>query len=291
MIQKFKYIFSILIILLFASCEDPIQIKLDKGDPILTVDAFVNDLRSPQKIRLTETDDYFSQTTNKPVVGASIKVRDLTSGLDYIFNDNGDGNYLYTPIAGDTMGRVGHQYELEVSYKGDVFKSNSRMNRTTKVDSIITEFKEGGGLGNTKPGYDLAFLGFDLPGDTVDYYWIKSYRNNVFFNKGIDINVAADGAYGYGADGFPFITPIAESITPFGERFQKFDTSRVEIHSINLTTYNFLNQIVTQTTNTGLFATTPENIKCNIYNASGTKTKVLGWFCMSAVGYKELVVQ
>jgi hypothetical protein len=66
----------------------------------------------------------------------------------------------------------------------------------------------------------MSFLGFDIPGDTVDYYWIKSYRNGIFFNKGGDINICADAAFGAGADGFPFITPIAQGITPFGERFQ-----------------------------------------------------------------------
>ncbi len=165
------------------------------------------------------------------------------------------------------------------------------MNRTSKVDSIISEFKEGGGLAATEPGYDMAFLGFDIPGDTVDYYWIKSYRNGVFFNKGGDINICADAAFGAGADGFPFITPIAQGITPFGERFNKFDVCRVEIHSINLETYNFLTQVQTQTTNSGLFATSPENVKTNIKNTTNDKTKVVGWFCMSAVGFRERVAE
>ena len=113
----------------------------------------------------------------------------------------------------------------------------------------------------------------------------------MFFNKGGDINICANAAYGEGADGFPFITPIAESITPFGEVFQKFDVCRVEIHSINLETFNFLNQVFTQTTNSGLFATSPENVKTNIKNITNDKVKVVGWFCMSAVGFKEGVAQ
>jgi hypothetical protein len=65
---------------------------------------------------------------------------------------------------------------------------------------------------------------------------------------------------------------------------------RVEIHSINLETYNFLTQVQTQTTNSGLFATSPENVKTNITNTTNNKTKVVGWFCMSAVGFRERVV-
>jgi hypothetical protein len=124
----------------------------------------------------------------------------------------------------------------------------------------------------------------------LDYYWIKSYKNGVFFNKGGDLNICVNGAYGAGADGFPFIPPIAESITPFGEIFKVNDVCRVEIHSINLETYNFLNQVRTQTTNSGLFATSPENIKTNIANNTSSKIKVVGWFEMSAVGFKQAIV-
>ncbi|MBI3520093.1 MAG: DUF4249 domain-containing protein [Bacteroidetes bacterium] len=289
--KTIKLIICLLTVISFVSCEDVIQVKLDQGEPMVTVDAFVNDMRSQQKIRLTYTDGYFSQKPNEPITGASVHIKDLTSGLDYAFTDNTNGDYVLDLATTDTMGRVGHEYELTIVHQGTTFKASSRMNRTTKVDSLIAEYKEGGGLGGGKEGYKFSFLGFDPPGDTVDYYWIKSYRNGVFFNKGGEINICANGAYGQGADGFPFITPIAQAVTPFGEVFNKYDVCRVEIHSIDLLTYNFLTQVQTQTTNSGLFATSPENVKTNIKNVTGDKVRVVGWFCMSAVGFKEGVAQ
>ena len=286
--KTLKLFIFILTVITFTSCEDVIQVKLDEGVPMVTVDAFINDMRSQQKVRLTYTDGYFSQKPNEPITGATVQVKDLTSGLDYMFTDNNNGDYVFTPT--DTF-RVGHNYELSVTHQGIVYKSSSRMNRTTGVDTLVSEFKEGGGLANSEPGYKFAFLGFDPPGDTIDYYWIKSYRNGVFFGKGAEINICANAAFGEGADGFPFITPIAESITPFREVFQKFDVCRVEIHSINKETYDFFNQVFTQTTNSGLFATSPENIKTNLKNTTNDKVKVVGWFCMSAVGFKEGVAQ
>ena len=284
-----KTLFIVLLtVVTLTSCEDVIQVKLDEGIPIVTVDAFINDMRSQQKVRLTYTDGFFSQKPNDAIKGASVNLQDLTSGINYIFSDNNNGDYVLTPI--DTF-IIGHVYELTVTHQGEVYKSSSRMNRTTKVDTIVSEFHEGGGLGNEDEGYKMAFLGFDPPGDTIDYYWIKSYRNGIFFNQGGEINICADAAYGVGADGFPFITPIAEAITPFNKVFNKFDVCRVEIQSINLETFNFLNQVFTQTTNSGLFATSPENIKTNIKNTSSKNVKVVGWFCMSAVGFKEAVAQ
>lgn len=290
LIKTIKLFLLCITIIGFTSCEDVVQVDLDQGDPIITIDAFVNDMRSQQKVRLTYTDGYFSQKANDPIKGASVVIRDMTSGTNYVFTDNNDGNYIYDIFPADTLGRVGHNYELTVTHQGNVYKSSSRMNRTSQVDSLLVEFKEVGAFGGEE-GYDFAFLGFDAPGDTVDYYWIKSYRNGVFFNRGGDINICADAAYGQGADGFPFITPIAQGITPRGERFKKNDICRVEILSINLETFNFLTQVQTQTTNTGLFATSPENVKCNITNTTSSSTKVVGWFCMSAIGWKEGVAQ
>ena len=112
---------------------------------------------------------------------------------------------------------------------------------------------------------------------------MKAFKNGVFFNKGSEINLAFDGAYSAGADGFIFIPPIAEAITPFKENYSLGDVCRVEIHSISKETYFFLLQVQTQTTNSGLFATTPENVRTNINTPSGA-TKAIGWFNMASVG-------
>lgn len=284
-----KLFYFIAMVVFFTSCEDVIQVKLDKGNPLVTVDAFVNNMRSEQKIRLTYTNDYFAKTKNDPVIGATVVVKDLTNGVSYNFTDKSNGDYVFTNNPTDTIARVNHSYELTINFKGVNYTAISKVNRTTSVDSIDVVYKEAGAFGG-EAGYKCAFLGFDPTGKDADYYWIKSFRNNVMFNKGQEINLACDGAYSNAADGFPFIPPIAESITPGGEFFEKFDVVRVEIHSISEQTWNFLFQVQSQTTNSGLFATTPENIKSNV-TSSDANVKVVGWFSMSAVGYREKIVQ
>lgn len=270
------------------SCEDVVQVKLDQGTPLITIDAFVNDMRTPQTIRLTYTDNYFSQKANDAISGASVNIKDITTGQLYNFADNANGNYVLNLASTDTMGKIGHQYELTVTHQGSVYTATSTMFRTTKIDTIIAEYKGKGTFG-TDEGYKLSFLGLDPAGVVPDYYWIKSYRNGVFYNKGIDINISMDGANGAGTDGLFFIPPIANGITPRGERFNKFDMCRVEIHSLSEQAYNFLAQVQTQTTNFGLFATTPENVKTNITTTS--TTKVVGWFNVAAVNAKQRIVQ
>ncbi len=287
----FKLVLAFITVLSFTSCEDVIQVKLDQGTPLLTIDAFINDMRQTQTVRLTYTDNYFSQKANDPVTNATVVLRDVTSGTTYSFIDvNGSGSYTYSLSPTDTLGRIDHDYELTVTHQGNVFKSYSKMNRTARVDSLLVEFKEANSF-NSDEGYRFSFLGVDPTGPVSDFYWIKSYRNGTFFNRGGDINICENAAFGPASDGLIFITPVAEGITPRGELFNKYDVCRVEIHSINLETYNFLTQVQTQTTNSGLFATSPENVKCNITNTTSDKVKVVGWFCMSAVGFKERVAE
>jgi len=286
--HTFKLLITSVIAFTLSSCEDVIQVKLDKGTPLVTIDAFVNDMRTQQKIRLTYTDDYFSKTINNPVLGATVSIKNTTNGQVFNFTDNANGDYVFNLLATDTLGRVNNNYELTVIYNGTTYTSSSKLNRTAQIDSLDVTYKGTGPFGG-EAGYVFKFFGFDQSGDVDDYYWIKSYRNGVYFKTG-GMNLAFNGAYSTAADGYLFIPPIAEGITPRGEVFQKYDVCRVEIHSINLATYNLLLQAQAQISNSGLFATTPENIKTNIIS-NNPKIKVVGWFCMSAVGLREKVAQ
>jgi hypothetical protein len=266
---------------LLTSCEDPIQIKLDEGSKLLVVDAFITDQRFDQKVRLTLSDSYFSGQNPPPVNGASVVLKDLTSGLSYTFPDAGNGNYIYTLGATDTIAFLNHTYQLEVTYEGHVYTAVALQKRTTKIDSISVKYEPQNAF--LKEGYYASMWAFDVPGPEPDYYWIKSFRNDSLFNKGSQINIAIDGANGAGADGLIFTPPIAFGITPFGEVFHAYDKLRVEIHSVSKECFYFLRQVITQTTNSGLFATTPENVRTNISTPADAPTKAVGWFNMASV--------
>jgi hypothetical protein len=277
-------IISIFTLAFFASCEDVIQIKLDEGSKLLVIDAFINDMRVDQKVRLTYTDSYFSGQNPPPVTNGVVVLKDISANKNYTFTNMGNGDYTYSITTVDTIAFLNHNYELNVIYDGKTYTSYGKQKRTTKVDSISAQFREKNAF--TEEGYYCKFWAFDPPGPEPDYYWIKAFKNGIMFNKGSQINLAFDGAYSAGADGFIFIPPIAEAITPFGDLYEYGDVCRVEIHSISKEAYFFLLQVQQQTTNSGLFATTPENVKTNINTPEGA-TKAIGWFNISSVGFLE----
>ena len=280
--RVFKTIITLIFtIAFFASCENVIQIKLDEGSKLLVIDAFVNDMRTDQKVRLTYTDSYFSGQNPPPVTNGIVILKDLTSSKNYTFTNIGNGDYTYSITVADTIAVVDHDYELNVIYDGKTYNSYCKQKRSTVIDSITYIFREKNTF--TEEGWYCKFWAFDPAGPEPDYYWVKAFKNGVMFNKGREINLAFDGAYSAGADGFIFIPPIAEAITPFGEFYKYLDICRVEIHSISKEAYFFLYQVQQQTTNSGLFATTPENVRTNINTPDGG-TKAIGWFQMSSVG-------
>jgi hypothetical protein len=279
----------------FTSCEDPIDVAVPQGETMLVIDAFVTDQQQPQKIKLTTTAPYFSNT-NAPIVnGAVVTILDITNGKSFSFTDAGSGNYIFTPQPADSFAIVNHEYKLNVSWNNYDYYSLCKLNRTTPVDTII--FIDGTGQPGFGEGYFPYIYAFDQP-NAKDYYWIKTYKNGKYISNPININVVED-AGGDGTDGIAFIPPNAfYNVTPADDPFKTSasghaaDECTVEIVSINRDCYEFFLQAQKQMTNSsaGLFATTPENVRTNI-NAIDSAPKAIGWFNIGALSSKTLTVQ
>jgi len=289
----FKISFLGVLVFLLNSCEDVVQVKLDEGSKLYVIDAFVNDLRSPQTIRVVTNDSYFSNREAPPVSNAAVVLKDLTANTQYVFNYAAQGNYIYNVAAGDTLARVNHQYELNVTIDGVTYTSLTTQKRAAKIDSISAEFDDGtGGFGGpSNPSYFCTLWAKDKADNNPDYYWVKTFRNDTLFSESGDINTCIDGTggvvTGLDVDSTDFTPP--STFLGF-KRYQSGNTCRAEIHSLSRETYFFLIQAVTQINNGGLFATTPENVKTNIVTPKEAKTKCIGWFNMATVASKTKVI-
>jgi Domain of unknown function (DUF4249) len=289
----FKFLLLASTLLFMNSCEDVVQIKLDEGSKLYVIDAFVNSLPGKQTVRVVTNDSYFSNRLAPPVTGASVVLKDLTASKQYAFSDAGNGNYEYTVPSADTIARINHQYELNVTIDGVTYTSLTKQSRTAVIYTIIPEYDDGtGGIGAAqKPFYFCNLLAMDKVDKNTDYYWIKTYRNDTLFNASDDININIDGTGGAVTDeglDSTFFTPPS---TFLGfKRYYSGNTCRAEVHSISKETYFFFVQASAQINNGGLFATTPENVKTNIVTPAGAKTKAVGWFNMATVASKQITI-
>jgi hypothetical protein len=293
--QFLKIVWLLPVAFLFASCEDIIDVSVDPGPERLVIDAFVNTLPQSQKIRITKSIPYFATPGTEPgVEGAQVIVVDTTNGglKIFPFSDSGKGDYIFHPnaITGDTF-TVGHQYILFVVDGTDTLVSLARLNPTAPIDSLHITYEDGETIGFEK-GHYVELKANDLKG-YGNTYWIKTFVNDTFRNRIFDINLAYDMTQTpNNQDGGEFIWPIRYgAINDFGDPKPAGTKVRVEIHSISLETYYYMNQIISESQNGGLFATPPINIGTNIFNFDAKKKRALGgFFSMSAVSRAEVVL-
>ncbi len=290
---------SLYIALGFTNCTDVIIVDIEDVPPQLVVDAWINNRSEAQTIRLTMSQGYFDNTLATAVITAEVIVADDYGNL-LEFIHAGDGNYVWTPTAGETIGPIGTTFYLGIEWNGSSFGSQSVLYPVPHIDSIQVEFRENE-LGFAD-GHYAQFFARDLQG-RGDTYWIKSFKNGQFLNKPFELNFAWDAGFDGGADtdGLIFLPPIREAINRFPDPdtddnsdvppWVPGDEVRVEIHSITNLAFDFLDIARDQMTNGAntIFTIPIANTRTNII-ALGEE-EALGFFCVSAISSLTRIIE
>ena len=280
---------------LWASCEDDIDVNLEEGDPLLVVDAWVNDLPEDQVILLSLTQSYFSEEDAPAVTNALVSITD-DEGTRYDFTERNEGEYVWSPtVLVPSFGEVSTSYTLTVRMEsGEEYRAFSTMNRVPLVDSVTFKFEEETLF--LPDSYLAEFWSRDLIG-VGDTYWIRAYKNGEFLNLPSDITIAYDAGISQGdgdTDGRVFLQPIREGINPDiededGDQLSPYaigDSVYVEIHSITNEAFDYLLEVSTQTDRPGgfaeLFSQPLANVPTNIVHANGDNPAV-GFFNTASV--------
>lgn len=282
--------FLIAISLALSGCTTVINAKLETGPIQLSVDGLLTDQPGQQSIRLTQTAAYFDSSIPTPVTSATVTVSD-NAGKKYSFSDpDKDGYYVWQPTNKDTLGHIGRTYQLTIAHQGSTYQASSKMNRVPPVDSLIFVKRKLSPF-SKKDGYRAEFYAVDIPNE-VDYYRIRFFRNGELQSKPNNIITSQDGAFRGAStvtDGLSFIVPIRRSINP-DSLYTLNDVVNVEVQSLTYEAFNFWQQLRTQITNGGLFATPSANVPTNIINTNTNGPRATGFFITSAVRSRSAVV-
>ncbi|MBE9463851.1 DUF4249 domain-containing protein [Dyadobacter subterraneus] len=280
------------------ACDDEINVKTSSADSVLNIDAWINNKPETQHIYLTLSQDYFDNKNLPPVAsGALVTVTDNEGHVFKFAEDSTSvtGAYSWYPAKGELLGAVGRSYTLKVVYKGETFTATSVMNRVPIVDSLTLSYREGQGM--LDDTYSAEFWAKD-PAGKGDTYWMRGYKNGKLLNKASEITTAYDAGVssGSGFDGVTFISPVRlgvnaddldsddRPVSPLANG----DSIYVEIHSINLSSFNYLAEVVSQADRMGgiseLFTSAPlANVSTNIVNSNKNGSAVVGYFNVAAV--------
>mgnify|MGYP002777938461 CR=1 FL=1 len=281
-----------LLALLLVACEDVINLDTDTGPSQLVVDGWITNLPGPQTIRLTQSAAYFDNSPARPVLSATVTVTDDSNKV-YQFRDlKATGEYVWTPSGRDSvLGRVNRTYTLLVRTEAERYEATTRLRPVPRIDSVNYFFEKPPVTPQTGPpeGYVAEFYARDLPGKD-DAYWIKTFKNGKYFNRAQQISLAYDAGFSPGGnvDGIIFILPIRRAINK--EYWSAGDTLRVELHSVPVEAYYFLQAVNVESSNQGLFATPPTNIPTNVRNLNAGGRAPLGFFGGSSVSVFQTVI-
>lgn len=273
------------------ACEDVIDVDLENGRSQLVVDAFLSSDNSKQQIRLTKSAGYFLNAPTPAENQAQVEILGPNKQR-FEFLSDGNGNFNYDPQTNGALDSIGFVYQLELTYKGNLYTANSMLNPVPPIDTMLVSFEEGSTFDIA--GYYTQFFAVDFAG-RKDYYLIKAYKNGVPINKDnpSSLILAEDASFiGGGADGFPFILPLRAAITDDEDPFAVGDVSSVELLSLNEAAFEYLDQVAIQANNGGLFSTPPSNIRTNIFDAAGNlQEEVLGVFSLSAISRDSILIR
>lgn len=281
------------IVFALASCDEVINPQLEEAQPILVIDAWLNNAPGSQHINLMRSQPYFEKALPPGVSGATVRVTD-ESGKVYSFAENKPGEYVWMPVGNEVFGEVGLKYHLSVEVGNETFIADARMGRVPAVDSITFFVQPGGQFADDQ--YQAEFWATD-PLEPNDAYWIKTFKNSEQLLKPSEIVTAYDAGFSKGGNfnGVAFIAPIRRAVNPFDEDadgkikspYVVGDSIYVQIQSVTEAGFNFLNEVSIQTNRPGgfseLFATPLANVSTNISNSNVNGSKVLGFFNVGAV--------
>jgi uncharacterized protein DUF4249 len=282
-----KYIAIFIATVLFASCEDVIDVEIkDEDQGLYAVEARITTEDEPtvflyKAIPVTEDVDY------EGISDAVVTISDNAMPSNEIIlveDDERNGFYVVSETE-DYLGQAGRIYTLTiVTPEGTTITSSEELNPVEPIDSIQIHPSERGN------GYFLAIYIFsqETEGEGDFYKW-DVYNNDTLINDAMYMAFASDdlvdGNYVNSLEIFTdFHDPNEES-----ERMLGFmDTIYVKQTSISEYAYDFYYQMVNQTSTGFLFSVPPANLPSSFSSSDGKD--VVGIFTASDVSTSNTII-
>jgi len=273
--KNIYYIAIALLSIMVSSCEEVINVDLPTGPPKLVIDASIKWIKgtagNEQKIKLTTTTNYYSNTV-PPVAGASVIVTNTANSSSFTFVENpGTGEYICTtfePV-------LNANYRLVVEYNGQTYTATEKMTSVPIIDKIEQKTSQGFG------GEFYEIKAFYTDNGATDDFYLFRYKTN--FDIFPTYEVSEDEFY---QGNQLFAIYISEDINVG-------DTLDINISGVSQRYFNYMSKLISVAGNGGInpFQTPPATVRGNIINSTDEKDYPLGYFNVSETVFQEYKVQ
>ena len=265
--KTYKHNLLVLIVLgFFISCTDSVDVDVTDAGARLVIEASINWEKGTsgqsQTIKLSESTAFFDNNLDVPAIGAVVVVTKDDDGMQFIFEDQNNGNYT----TNEFLPEIDQSYTLEIQYNGQTYTATETLRSVTEINSIEQTIE---GAGDEEEIQIKVF--FDDPFAVENYYLGE-------FNSSVNPLLT--------------LTSLSDEFTDGNENFIEFDneelvagaTVGVNIYGISEAYYNFITILIEQSGETdGPFQTTPVQLKGNCINPNNPDEEVLGYFRLGEV--------
>ncbi|PWK19470.1 DUF4249 domain-containing protein [Xanthomarina spongicola] len=263
--MKFQYVFIVLILISFFSCEDVIDVDVPTSEPRLVIDASINWIKgttgNEQSIKLTLTAPFFDEEV-PPANNAQVYITDENSNIFNFIEDGNSGIYLnssFIPI-------INTEYLLTIVYKNETYTGTETLLAVPDIE-FVEQNLEGGITGEETE--IKAF--FTDPINEENYYFFEFIPNipviktlDTFKDEFVNGNLI-----------FGFY--VEEDLNPG-------DSVTIRNHGVSKRFYEFMYVLLQQTGDSGgPFETQPATVRGNCMNITNSSNYPLGYFRLSEV--------
>jgi len=265
-----KIIFLLFILNSLYSCEDVVQVDLQKSEPRLVIEASIlwkkNTLGNIQLIRLTTTAPFFDDQI-PPAIGASVSVFSK-NGIEFAFQEVDPGifrNEHFVPELNKT-------YQLKIEYKGEIYEATEPLLPVSPLEYI--EQTDNGGFG----GGEIELKAYFTDPPNIQNYYLAR-----LFNEKLSIQIYED-KFTDGNQTFAYFS---------NENLTSGEEVGFEIQGISKRFYEYLFILRSQagSNNGGPFQTQPTTVRGNIINTTNPDNFAFGYFRLSETDFLDYTIQ
>lgn len=287
-------ILALLVVVAFSSCTEDIVIDVEKGDPMIGVEAYFTDQLKQHEAILSYTSEFYNGNEVRMVSGATVYVTDGEDTIYYYEDAEQIGHYFTDSVAGkkNTMYRFCVEIPEADGTFQQVFAESIIPENVESIDSLVV--KHFNGLNDTMPStffmdtIEWLYPYFQsLPDPNIIYMPMVS-KNDTSLTDSLKVRmmIPQGGFAGYYVNGIEMLESNKEIPIAYFRRSQLRDGDRIHADLFSITPeyyYYFYSLLISTGSNPLLGA--PANVSTNIQ----PEGQGVGWFFTASVVSSETV--
>ncbi|WP_289042186.1 DUF4249 domain-containing protein [uncultured Zobellia sp.] len=259
---------------LLASCTDVVDVEVQQGPTRLVIQASLDwekgTTGNEQLVKLSTSTEFFDTTNNTAVTGASVSVTNDTSGAEFIFTDQNNGEYTTTEF----VPVLNQSYTLNVVHNGETYTAQETLMPVTDITDLYQDRED---------GFDDEELElhveFTDPANEENYYFFKFQREGDLLPE----FEVGDDEFVNGNEIDWWYELEEDEDTDKIDVLKPGDVVAIEMYGISEAYYDYMDILIDQIGGVDIFSATPVAVKGNCINLTNPDNYAHGYFRLTEV--------